>query len=382
MREDRDLDVTAGFMSRRRFSHRRATTNSRPQAQRSITSESSYDCPNMQTQRASPQQPQSLTKSQLEALERQQEIADHSVLFGSSESGVSSSVSHHSDFPVLQGPQGLGIDLLEKPLPEIPKVPEDRGKQTTLLRFFHGKKHSYSDPNKSRVYEEPTASFQGGFSFRRGDEDLHSQRSERDRTKRKTVNEHLEHQSSPLKPMESPNNTPPNTTPPHEPVSSTAGMKRPTIKSKPSSTGMNTTTAVIRPSLLPRIQVDSDHPSRMNSSSSSVVTAVRHNSSRSSAGNSQIGRPTVNRSAGSRSSEAIAAATRAFAGGKPSPPITRKASEATSGGSGSKGDLLDGDGGSNTTAQRKPSIASRGSSMGGSDVGRKVVGGGRRKERT
>jgi hypothetical protein len=311
------------------------------------------------------------------------------VFESSTESGAdSSSISYRSEFPATHGRQGLGIGLLEKPLPEIPISSKERARQTTLGRFLHGRKHSYSDPNSTTEYGERTSSYQMGFSFQPGDdEDLLGQRAERDRVTWKTVDEHLEHRSSPPRPSEARSDTPPSV---QEPSYRPGGDIRPTIKPKPSASGLYSTVTA-RLSQLPRVQ-GHDQLSRMDSSSSSVITAVRDNSGRSSANNSRTGRPKLNRNAdtGSGSSEAVStaatAAARAFASNKRSPTISRKGSVAGSG-SGTHAETPtrnDGGGNKSMFADRTTSTRSVTSSVSGSEVtgGEKAARAARRNEKS
>lgn len=396
IRDDRHFSATASFESPRRAPRKRTTIDSHSHAGRSQLSEGSLqplDSPEVQTQRAPPDssidQIQALTRAQLEALERQQ-AQEFGVAFESStESGAdSSSISHRSEFPTAYGRQRLGIGILEKPLPEIPASAKGRARQTTLDRFLHGRKHSYSDPNKATEFGDRTASYRMGFSFQPGDdEDLLGRRTDRDRATWKTVDEHLENHSSPLRPPESRSETPSST---QESSRRPRDATGPTVKPKPSATGLSTT-ATTKPYQPPRVQ-DHEQLSRMDSSSSSVITAMRDNSGRSSASNSQVGRPKLNRNAGpgSGSSEAVStaatAAARAFAVSKRSPTISRKGSAAGSG-SGAYAELRnernDADGNKSMLASKTTSFTSATSSVSGSEVGNgKPVAGERRHEKS
>lgn len=359
-----------------------------------------YGSPEVQTAKASLQgsdyQPQTLTKSQLDALERQQ-AQEFGVNFESStESGADSgSISHCSDFPVAHGRQTLGHGILEKPLPEIPISARERARQTTLDKFLNARQHTYSDLNSATTpVKHATPEYGLGFSFQPGDDEaLLARRTERDRAQRKAVNEHLDHRTFVSSPRESISNTTSDTPDSsHRPKETT----QPEVKPKSSKTGLSQT-ATAKPSHLPRFQ-DHDQLSRMDSSSSSIVTAVRDNSGRSSANDSQAGRPKLNRDAGtSGSGEAVTAATRALAASKKNSPresrmgstsVSRKGS-ASGSGSGAHAETQvrnDFEGyksmiGSGATSIR--SIRSTNSSVSGKEIGndKKITGGVRMVEK-
>lgn len=379
--------TTASFDSPRRPPRKRATIDSLSRPRCPQFSESSafqlYDSLEVRNQRGSLQNSdnhiQSLTKSQLEALERQQ--ADEcGVAFESSISGAdSSSVSYHSEFPTAHNRQGLGIGSLdEKPLPEIPISAKARARQPTLDRFFHGRKHSYSDPNTTT---ERPASYQMGFSFQPGDDEVLLGRP----TPRKTKDEHFKHHSSPLGHSEPWANPRSNV---HESPQRIKGAPRHTIKTRPSVTGLSA-----KPSQLPRLQ-DHDQVSRMDSSSSSIITAVRDSSGRSSANNSQMAKPKLSRNTGSGSGSsevvptAATAAARAYGANKKPPTVSKKGSAAGSGSGAyeTRKERNSSEANKSAIPTRNTSIASGNSSVSGSEVdnghGKKVAGGARRNEKS
>ena len=203
------------------------------------------------------------------------------------------------------------------------------------------------------------------------------------------MDEYLEHHPSPLRHLESRSETPSSS---QESSRLPPRSTRPITKPKPSATG-HSTTATAEPCQLPRMQ-DHDQLSRMDSSSSSVITAVRDISGRNSANNSQLGRPKLSRSAGtgSGSTEAVStaatAAARAFAGSKRSPAVSRKGSSSGSGpGSGThaetRSERNDADGNKSMLAGRTTSIESATSSISGSEVGNgKTIARARRHEKS
>ena len=281
------------------------------------------DFPKVQTANVSPQgfehQLQTLTKLQLEALERQQ-AQEFGIRFESSVSGAdSSSLSHRSDIPAYKTPI-IGLGILEKPLPEIPIRANERAKQTTLDKYLNARQRIYSDPSTGTPVKQ-VANYDMGFSFQPGDdEDLLARRTERDRAQRRTVDEYLGYRQCLPNPRGLGSNAPSSST--------KEAARRPILVQDAKAT------VSPKPSQLPRIQ-DHDHIlGRMDSSSSSIITAVRDNSRRSSANNSQAGQPRMKRNpdtTGSGSSDAISAVTaaaRAYAAGnkRPSFESTRKGS--------------------------------------------------------
>ena len=315
VRDDRDTGTSASFEPPRRHSRKHNTRASHPGESSEFSAESLplYDSPVVQTSKASPQssdhQPQALTKSQLEALERQQ-AQECGIAFESSISGAdSSSLSHHSEFPAIHGRQGLGLSMLEKPLPEIPVSAKERGKQSTLDKFLTSGQLGYSDPNTAATPVKDESGYDMGFSFQPGndEEELLTRRADRDRAQRRTVDEQLDLRTSLSDLRSSKSNTPSPSTKEHSHRFRQA--TRPGVKTKTSASGLSTTA---KPSYLPRVHQDHDSITRMDSSSSSIVTAVRDNSGRSSANNSQAGRSKLNRKTGSSgSTEAVSAATAA-----------------------------------------------------------------------
>lgn len=292
----------------------------------------------------------------------------------STESGVdSNSVSFSSGFPSANNRQafGLGIRIREKPLPDIPLSAKERAKQTTLDRFLNVNQlqQVYQDPNSPG---EHVVSYQMGFSFQPGDDtDILAKSTESDRSKRKTLDEHLDDRVALVSTPESRPGTSSSKETPHHP----RGTPKTDFKSKLPAIG--------KPSYVSRVQ-EHDQLNRMDSTSS-MITAVRDNSGRSSTNGSQnnsqagTGRPKLNRNAGagtgSGSSEAVTAAARALAANsKRSPRECRT-------GSGSHAE------GGNEVEGSKSTIDSRAtssadSSTNGSEAGTKVVGSVRRNDKS
>jgi hypothetical protein len=264
-----------------------------------------------------------LTKSQLEALERQQ-AQEFGVHFDSSTSSDSRSLGLGLEVPPVPTTPLIGLGILEKALPEIPVSAKERAKQTTLDKYLNNRQHSYSDPNTVTPVKS-IADHEMGFSFQPGaDEDILVRSTERDRTQRKTVDEQLDHRPSLPNLKASGSNIP------------TSSTKR--LSNRPSVAHIQNPRAKVSPTpktcLHPRTQ-DNDGIGRMDSSSSSIVTAVRDNSGRSSANNSQAGRPRLKantdgtNSGSSEAVSAVTAAARAYAASnkRPSTDSSRKGSE-------------------------------------------------------
>ena len=311
---------------------------------------------------------QSLTKEQLEALEQQQS-QEFGVQFESSVSGTSSnSVEHHSEVPASRTPL-LGLGILEKPLPEIPISANERARQTTLDKYLRSRQHNYSDPNNGTPVKQ-VADYNMGFSFRPGDEeDVLARRStELERARRKAVDDQLRYRHS-LQSLK--------TSGSYTPSSSHATPRRPILAHVQESRAKVSP----KPTRLPRLQ-DNDHVlGRMDSSSSSIITALRDNSGRSSTNNSLAGRPKLERNGegtGTGNSEAVSAVTaaaRAYAASK-----KRSSSESARKGSGEVGRETKGnddESSKNRASTRTASIASTVLSFHGTEVdrGKKPVGG-------
>jgi hypothetical protein len=375
LRDDRAPTATASFEPQRGLPRKRNTIDSHTRGEHSQFLDGNLqigNSPKVQKANGLPQgsehQLQSLTKLQLEALERQQ-AQEFGVKFESSVSGAdSSSLSHRSDIPAYKTPL-IGLGILEKPLPEIPIRAKERGKQTTLDKYLNARQHSYSDPNTGTPVKK-VADYDMGFSFQPGDdEDLLAKRTERDRAQRRTVDEHLGYRPC-LPILRDPgSNTPSSPT--------KEASRRPRLVQDPKAT------VSPKPSQLPRIQ-DHDHIlGRMDSSSSSIVTAVRDNSGRSSANNSQAGQPRLKRNTdttGSGSSDAtsaVTAAARAYAVGnkRPSFESNRKGSGSGEKRKDAKGNDIEGS--KSMMPNRTTSIASTTSSINGSEVdkAKKLAGG-------
>ena len=193
--------------------------------------------------------------------------------------------------------QSKGLETYDKPLPDIPNADIPAG-QTTLDKFFGPRKHSLSDGSPAEL----PVPRQMSFSFRPGDDSLLSFRTTRDRSKRQTLDGRL------LNSEDSPS---PFATPPEQ-------MSRET-SSSPATAIPNPKSKLPRPGT-PKdfaLEVQEDDALKRGDSKSSVITAVRDNSSRSSVRGSQdykqSGRPRLYRQTIGSSSEAVAAAARALA---------------------------------------------------------------------
>jgi hypothetical protein len=124
----------------------------------------------------------SLTRSQLDALEQQQAESEFSVAFDSSTSGPESSTqSIHDNVSHMEQRFGLGIDMNEKPLPDIPSDVQPSGNTLSDLGVTE-----YVQCGTGR--ESLDTSPQLGFSFKPGDDvDILAQNKGRDAHTRNTL---------------------------------------------------------------------------------------------------------------------------------------------------------------------------------------------------
>jgi hypothetical protein len=244
-----------------------------------------------------------LTKSHLEALEREQFEEQHGVSFDSSASATSMNQSFHRKASGLGAEKGLGIDIHEKPLPGIPQSP---------LLNMEAKIGSRSASESNEVYqteleEEPRPGDLMSFSFNPGDDiSILAQEAKYEvkKKKKKAAGNHTRPDRSPIaskipeKPSESSS------------AADTSPRRRPET---PAQKLLRKSTAIAKPAISRDTQ-ESESLKR-DDSISSVVTAVRDNSGQSSAAgsiqSSQNSRQRLNRSIGS--SEAVTAAVRALA---------------------------------------------------------------------
>lgn len=202
----------------------------------------------------------------------------------------------------------VGLGILEKPLPQIPLNVEQRGKQTTLDKFLRNRQASYPDPNiNPETPSRGKANFDVGFSFQPGaTEDILVRSTQRDRNQRKSISDLLDDRQSMPNLKESETTTTASRPSsinrlPHRP--NLAHIQIPSDRSSPSH----------QPSSHSRVLQDHDSLRRAASSNSSIVTAIRDNSGRST-NNSQVGRQRLNRTmdgAHGSSSDALSAATAA-----------------------------------------------------------------------
>ena len=245
-----------------------------------------------------------LTKSHLEALERQQFEEQHGVSFDSSTSGTSPNQSFQGKATGLGAGVELGIDIHDKLVPRIPQSPLLNMEAKTSSRSVSESNEGY----QTELEEEPRPGDLMGFSFNPGDDTsilAHEAKYEVKKKKKKVAGNYTRPERSPIasripeQPSESSSTT---DTPPRR-RSETPVQKQ-----------LRKSIAIANPAMARETQ-ESDSL-RRDDSISSVVTAVRDNSGRSSAAgwiqDSQNSRQSLNRSAGS-SSEAVTAAVRALA---------------------------------------------------------------------
>jgi hypothetical protein len=251
-------------------------------------------------------QPPSLTTSKLEAFALQQE-EDCGVIFESSVSGSQSGSSSppHSRVPARPKLQSVGLGIHEKPLPRVPATGSQVSKSTLEL-------DSRKSSPETRIPMENVEGLEMGFSFRAGDdEDSLTRRSESDRGQLKTVDKLLDDAlPSGFDLMD------------FGPKTSSSRAIEPARQPTPVTEPEAQASLATKPPQRSHLQHRDQELDRVDSSSSSVITAVRDSSGRSSTNNSQIGRPRLKRgtdhsgnsgSRGSGNRDAAAAAARAYA---------------------------------------------------------------------
>jgi hypothetical protein len=245
-----------------------------------------------------------LTQSHLEALEQQQFEEQHGASFGSSTSCTGTNPSSQGKGSGLGVGFGLGIDIHDKPLPGVP--------QSHFLNM-EAKSSSRLVPDISERFrtgpeEEPPIVDLVGFSFNPGDDTsilAQEAKHEVKRKKRKEAGVYARPNRSPIASIVSQQ---------HSESSPTADTPPRPMSETPVQKQIRKSIAIANAAIARETQ-ESDSP-RRDDSISSIVTAVRDNSGRSSTTgsirNSQSGRQRLDRSTGN-SSEAVTAAVRALA---------------------------------------------------------------------
>jgi hypothetical protein len=245
-----------------------------------------------------------LTKSHLETLEREQFEEQHGVSFDSSASATSTNQSFHGKASGLGAGVGLGIDIHDKPLPGIPQSPLLNMEAKISSRSVSESNEEY----QTQLEEELRPGDLMGFSFNPGDDTsilAQEAKYEVKKKKKKAAGNYTRPDRSPIasRISEQPSES-----------SSTADTSLRRRSETPVQKQLRKSIAVANPAIARETQ-ESDSL-RRDDSISSVVTAVRDNSGRSSAAgsiqNSQNSRQRLNRSISS-SSEAVTAAVRALA---------------------------------------------------------------------
>ncbi len=258
-----------------------------------------------------------LTKLQLEALERQRAHEEFGMAFDSSSSDSESSTNSAPEIPLPNAPHGLGIGI-EKSLAHVSKGLKPKMSLQSMDEsiFSRNKYNKLSRDSPSQM----------GFSFRPGDDDVLAPRARTSQTPRRIPEPRVYHRTSTDTEQQS------------EPSSGTRDSTPETylyLKNEARKA------AVTRPSLTPRSSSrrrdnQSSEFFRREDSSSSFITALRDNSGRSSANGSQSNSQTrrrLDRNTGS--SEAVTAAARALtgaSGAKKQTPQRRSRSDLADGG--------------------------------------------------
>lgn len=296
--------------SRARVLHPRASTGSFPM----------YSSPAEMNEPAQHNLPESdlasLTKPQLEALERQRAHEEFGVAFDSSSSDSESSTNSAPKRLLPAAPRGLGIGI-EKPLPHVSK-----GLKPKISR--QSMNESISSTSKYNKLSRDSPS-QMGFSFRPGDDDVLAHRARTGKTSRRIPEPRVYHRKS--------TDT--------EQQSEYSSVTRDNTSDTSHQSKTEARKAATRPNLTPRTSsrrrdIQSSEPLKREDSSGSFVTALQDNSGRSSATSSQNNSQTrrrLDRNIGS--SEAVTAAARALTGApgaKRQTPQKRSGSELADGG--------------------------------------------------
>jgi hypothetical protein len=218
----------------------------------------------------------------------------------SSTSATSTNQSFHGTASGLRAGVGLGIDIHDKPLPGIPQSPLLNMEAKTSSRSVSESNEGY----QTELEEEPRPGDLMCFSFNPGDDTSILAQEAKYEVKKKAARNYTRPDRSPIASRN-----------PEQPSESSTADTSPRRRSEtPVQKQLRKSIATANPAIARETQ-ESDSL-RRDDSISSVVTAVRDNSGRSSAAgsiqNSQNSRQRLNRSAGS-SSEAVTAAVRALA---------------------------------------------------------------------
>jgi len=245
----------------------------------------------------------SLTRLKLDALEKQQVEEEFGMAFDSSTSGPDSSTqSIQDEMSNTEQPFGLGIDMDEKPLPDIPS---DHQISATGHTLDDPRINEY--PQRGTCREDLDTSPQLGFSFKPGDDaDILAQNTAKDANTR-NISGVGTYQPRP-------------TTSKEQSEASYTSVQSLGRARQPKPTSLSTKP---KPNSMPGSVRDVQDPESLkrDDSTSSIITAVRDKSGRissrssidSSRHNSQGVRQRLNRNSGS--SDAITAAVRALAAG-------------------------------------------------------------------
>ncbi|KAH8658861.1 hypothetical protein BGZ60DRAFT_434341 [Tricladium varicosporioides] len=235
-------------------------------------------------------------RARLADMDRAQKERQKAFIFDSSTSSAESSSISAGEEPAMRKSKSLGLRVCEKPLPEIPTIKTGNGSQERA-------ELKYTDPSIS----SPGAQYQREmcFSFNPGDDNEMLMKGEaKEIQKRQVLEEHIRHRRS---------------TAPGRPATTIPRTEKPKEKSKKEAQGsISQTETKSRSSSVPNPVPPPSPHSREDSNSSSVITAIRDSSGRSSVAGSRTtsraGRPHPNFSTGHSpgSSDAIAAASKAF----------------------------------------------------------------------
>jgi hypothetical protein len=234
----------------------------------------------------------SLTSSKVDALEQQQAEEGYGMAFDSSTSGPESG-TQSSHCGTVYSRVGLGIDVDEKPLPKLP------GRERNKLEHTANGLYDTVCPQFDVGGETLETPSQLGFSFKSGDDaDILAQSSARDSkpTSKVGLRTHQQSTTSSEGKSEASNTT---------------------VRNVEGSWQLKSTPVSYKPKIKSKLDRDSQDRELLqrDDSTSSIITALRDNSGRSSVDSSRQSsqgvRQKLNRNSGSN--EAITAAVRALA---------------------------------------------------------------------
>lgn len=275
----------AGVLGKRQFRTNILRSRGSSVSQGSLTT---FDQP-------TPETPSSLMKPEFDALQQQQLEREYVMASDSSTSGPDSSTqsSHDDEKPYLQSRVGLGINIDEKPLPKIPSNHEPSRARRTVSDFSAARYPQFDSGGES-VEMSPL-----GFSFKPGDDmDILTEKTTRDLNTKSAVGiRTYQPRNATSREQSEESYTSAQSVEGSQPPRSTPLVHKSILQSKPGR------------------DLQESEELKRDDSTSSIITAVRVDSRRSSVDNSrrssQSARQRLSRNSGCN--EAVTAAIRALA---------------------------------------------------------------------